>query len=163
MAPLTRFTLKAALALAIVAALIAPLPASAQTLYGSITGTVTDQQGAAIPGATVTATNTGTGLKVEAVTDANGAYTFRNLLPGIYDLNASLEGFRALNQTGLRGLRRQPRPRGPEARGRRSGRDRERGQRDDAPADGEGRPQHRAHVEGDRQPPAQPVPELPDS
>ena len=58
MAPLTRFTLKAALALAIVAALIAPLPASAQTLYGSITGTVTDQQGAPIPGATVTATNT---------------------------------------------------------------------------------------------------------
>ena len=50
MAPLTRFTLKAALALAIVAALIAPLPASAQTLYGSIAGTVTDPQGAPIPG-----------------------------------------------------------------------------------------------------------------
>ena len=102
MVPLTRFTLKAALALAIVAALIAPLPASAQTLYGSITGTVTDQQGAPVPGAAVMATNTGTGLKVEAVTDTNGAYTFRNLLPGVYDLNASLEGFRALNQTGLR-------------------------------------------------------------
>ena len=36
------------------------------------------------------------------MTDANGTYTFRNLLPGIYDLNAALEGFRALNQTGLR-------------------------------------------------------------
>ena len=102
MAPLTRFTLKAALALAIVATLLAPLPASAQTLYGSITGTVSDQQGAAIPGATVMATNTGTGLQVSAVTDTDGNYTFRNLLPGIYDLNASLEGFRALNQTGLR-------------------------------------------------------------
>jgi hypothetical protein len=102
MAPLTRFMLRAALALAIAAALLAPLPASAQTLYGSITGNVTDQQGAAIPGATVTATNTGTGLNVNAVTDANGSYTFRNLPPGIYDLNASLEGFRALNQTGLR-------------------------------------------------------------
>ena len=98
----TRLALKAALALAIVAALIAPLPASAQTLYGSITGTVTDPQSAPIPGATVTASNTGTGLKVEAVTDASGSYTFRNLLPGIYDLNAALEGFRALNQTGLR-------------------------------------------------------------
>ena len=65
MVPLTRLTLKAALALAIVAALFAPPPASAQTLYGSIVGTVTDQQGAPIPGATVTATNTGTGLKVE--------------------------------------------------------------------------------------------------
>jgi len=102
MAPLTRFTLKAALALAIVATLLAPLPASAQALYGSITGTVTDQQGAPIPGATVTAANTGTGLNVNAVTDANGSYTFRNLPPGVYDLSASLEGFRALNQTGLR-------------------------------------------------------------
>ncbi|HYN01976.1 MAG TPA: carboxypeptidase-like regulatory domain-containing protein, partial [Vicinamibacteria bacterium] len=102
MAPLTRFTLKAALALAIVAALFAPLPASAQTLYGSITGTVTDPQGAPIPGVTVTAANTGTGLSVSAVTDAKGSYTFRNLPPGAYDLNASLEGFRALNQTGLR-------------------------------------------------------------
>jgi len=102
MAPLTRFSLKAALALAIVATLLAPLPASAQALYGSITGTVTDQQGAPIPGATVTAANTGTGLNVNAVTDANGSYTFRNLPPGVYDLSASLEGFRALNQTGLR-------------------------------------------------------------
>ena len=70
MAHLTRFTLKAAVALAIVAALLVPLPAAAQTLYGSIVGTVSDPQGAAIPGATVTATNTGTGLKVTAVTDA---------------------------------------------------------------------------------------------
>ena len=102
MTPVTRLTLKAALALAIVATLLAPLPASAQTLYGSITGTVADQQGAAIPGATVTATNTGTGLQVTAVTDADGGYTFRNLLPGVYDLNAALQGFRTLNQTGLR-------------------------------------------------------------
>jgi hypothetical protein len=101
MAPLTRFLLKAALALAIIAAL-APLPASAQALYGSITGTVTDPQGAAIPGATVTATNTGTGLQASAVTDKDGNYTFRNLLPGTYDLGATLQGFRELKQTGLR-------------------------------------------------------------
>src|SRR5512134_566674 len=101
MAPLIRFLLKAALALAIIAALT-PLPASAQALYGSITGTVTDQQGAPIPGASVTATNTGTGLQVNAVTDKDGNYTFRNLLPGVYDLGASLQGFRELKQTGLR-------------------------------------------------------------
>jgi len=102
MAPLFRFTLKAALALAIVAALVAPPPVSAQALYGSITGTVADPQGAPIPGATVTATNTGTGLQVSAVSDASGNYTFRNLLPGTYDLGASLQGFRELKQTGLR-------------------------------------------------------------
>ena len=99
---ITRYTLMAAVALALVAALVAPPPASAQALYGSITGTVTDQQGAAIPGATVTATNTGTGLKLEAVTDEEGGYTFRNLLPGTYDLGASLQGFKELMQTGLR-------------------------------------------------------------
>jgi hypothetical protein len=102
MTHLTRLTLMAAVALALGAALVVPPPASAQALYGSITGTVTDQSGAAIPGATVTATNTGTGLKVDAVTAADGSYTFRNLLPGVYDLGASLQGFRELKQTGLR-------------------------------------------------------------
>ena len=102
MAHLTRLTFRAAVAIAIAAALLAPQPAAAQTLYGSIVGTVTDPQGAAIPGATVTATNTGTGLVVTAVTDTDGYYAFRNLLPGTYNLGASLQGFRELKQTGLR-------------------------------------------------------------
>jgi len=76
-------------------------PAAAQTLYGSITGNVTDAQGAAAPGVTLTATNTGTGLKVETVSDNDGAYTFRNLLPGSYDLTASLTGFREHHQTAI--------------------------------------------------------------
>ena len=42
------------------AVLLMPAPASAQILYGSLTGTVTDQQKAAMPGVTVTAINTGT-------------------------------------------------------------------------------------------------------
>ncbi len=102
MAHLTRIPLKAAVAIAIAAALLVPLPAAAQTLYGSIVGTVSDPQGAAIPGATVTATNTGTSHKIEAVSDSDGNYAFRNLLPGIYNLGAALQGFRELNQTGLR-------------------------------------------------------------
>jgi hypothetical protein len=101
MPQLTRTALKVLAVLAILAVWVAP-PASAQTLYGSIVGTVEDAQGAAIPGAAVVATNTGTSLKVETVTDAQGNFTFRNLLPGTYDLAASLEGFRTLNQTGVR-------------------------------------------------------------
>jgi outer membrane receptor protein involved in Fe transport len=93
---------KAAVALAIVAALLVPLPAAAQTLYGSIVGTVSDAQGAAIPGATVSAMNTGTGHKVEAVSGSDGGYAFRNLHPGVYTLGAQLQGFRERNQTGLR-------------------------------------------------------------
>ena len=102
MAQQIRSMSKAVLALAIAAALLVPLPAAGQVLYGSITGTVTDAQGAAIPGATVTATNPGTGLVLSTVSDADGNYTFRNLLPGVYDLGASLQGFRELKQTALR-------------------------------------------------------------
>lgn len=83
------------------AAALMPAPAAAQTLYGSVVGTVSDPQKAALPGVAVTATNPGTGLKLEAVTDASGNYTFRNLLPGTYDLAATVEGFKELKQTGL--------------------------------------------------------------
>jgi hypothetical protein len=75
--------------------------AGAQVLYGSITGNVTDPQGGVMPGVTLTATNTGTGLKVETVTDENGAYTFRNLLPGTYEVTASLTGFREHRESGV--------------------------------------------------------------
>jgi len=83
------------------AVMLMPQPAAAQILYGSLTGTVTDQQKAAMPGVTVTATNTGTGVAAEAVTDATGNYTIRNLVPGIYDITAVLQGFRELRQRGL--------------------------------------------------------------
>ncbi len=106
MSVLKRFWLKAAVASATtglaLALALAPPPVAAQALYGSIVGTVSDQQGAGIPGATVSATNTGTGLKVDTVTSGDGTYAFRNLLPGTYDLGASLPGFRELKQTGLR-------------------------------------------------------------
>ena len=97
------FTKSAAAMVLIVAAaalLLVPAPAAAQALYGSITGTVTDPQKAAMPGVTVTATNVGTTTAAEAVTDAEGNYTFRNLPPGTYDIKASLEGFRELVRAG---------------------------------------------------------------
>ncbi|MGH7128677.1 MAG: carboxypeptidase regulatory-like domain-containing protein, partial [Planctomycetaceae bacterium] len=73
----------------------------AQVLYGSIVGTITDAQGATIPGVTVVVSNTGTGATAEAVTDETGSYAFRNLLPGTYDLTASLTGFREHQQTAI--------------------------------------------------------------
>ena len=99
-----RYARKSLVAVCLIAAAAAmvliPQPVAAQTLYGSIVGTVSDPQGASLPGVTVTATNTGTALKVEAVTDERGSYTFRNLLPGTYDVSAALEGFKALKKTG---------------------------------------------------------------
>ena len=103
MAHPTRFPMRAAVvALLFCAMALFALPAGAQTLYGSITGTVTDTQGAAVPGATVTATNIGTQHTVSVPTDSDGNFTVHNLLPGTYDLIAALTGFRELKQTGLR-------------------------------------------------------------
>jgi hypothetical protein len=87
---------------ALVVAVFAPPPAAAQALYGSIVGAVSDQTGAAVPRAVVVASNTGTGLKLEATADEEGNYAFRNLLPGSYDLQVSMQGFRELRQTGIR-------------------------------------------------------------
>ena len=82
-------------------ALLLPAPAAAQALYGTLAGTVVDDSGAAIPGATVTATNEGTGLVVSGVSDATGGYAIRNLQPGTYTLKASLQGFKEFVQTGI--------------------------------------------------------------
>jgi hypothetical protein len=90
----------AAVVMTLAATALTPTPAHTQALYGAVVGTVSDQQGAALPGVTVTATNTGTSLKVETVSDERGTYAFRNLVPGTYDVSAALEGFKALNRTG---------------------------------------------------------------
>jgi outer membrane receptor protein involved in Fe transport len=73
----------------------------AQALYGSITGTVTDNSGGAVPGATVSVKNEGTGLELTTVTDAEGNYTIRNIPGGNYTLKASLQGFKEFVQTGV--------------------------------------------------------------
>ena len=61
-------------------------PAAAQVLYGSIVGTLTDETGAVVRNATVTVTNTTTGLTRQATTDTAGYYTLPNLPEGTYDL-----------------------------------------------------------------------------
>ena len=77
------------------------LRAQATATTGEIEGTLTDQQGAALPGATVTARNSGTGFERSAVSDSSGLYRL-NLLPlGTYDLTAHLQGFTTLKREGL--------------------------------------------------------------
>ena len=58
-----------------------------------ITGTLKDQSGAVLPGATVTAKNQETGFNRSAVTEANGDYRLSALPPGRYTLSAELAGF----------------------------------------------------------------------
>ncbi|MGA1368820.1 MAG: TonB-dependent receptor domain-containing protein [Blastocatellia bacterium] len=75
--------------------------AGAQVLYGSLVGTVTDQAGAVVPSATVTITDKGTGQTREAVTDAEGNYNIRNILPGTFDLKVTKQGFSTYSTTNL--------------------------------------------------------------
>src|SRR5215470_228417 len=72
--------------------------ASAQVLYGSIVGTVTDQANAMVPRATVTVRSTATGLSRQVNTDEAGYYSITNLPEGTYDLSVSAAGFRPLTQ-----------------------------------------------------------------
>jgi outer membrane receptor protein involved in Fe transport len=74
--------------------LLLAVPAASQILYGSIVGVVKDAQGAFVPGATVTIVSKETNLTRDTVTNADGAYSLLNVLPGQYDVKVSLQGFR---------------------------------------------------------------------
>jgi carboxypeptidase family protein len=80
----------------IVVASLLPRLAAAQAVTGTILGTVTDSTGAAVPGATVTLTNLGTGLTRTIPTDSVGEYTAPSLPTGKYRLVAELPGFRTV-------------------------------------------------------------------
>ena len=69
-------------------------PLQAQVLYGSIVGTVTDDSGAAMPGATVTIEQTETKLTRELVTDPAGVYHFTAVPSGTYTVSIKMNGFR---------------------------------------------------------------------
>ena len=67
----------------------------------SITGTVTDQTGAAIPGAQVTVTNPDHGIKRSTVTNGDGAYLVSAVPPGSYNLLISVKGFKKYEVSGV--------------------------------------------------------------
>ena len=73
----------------------------AQVTTGTIVGTVTDAQGAAVPGATVTITETGKGTSSTHTTDASGSFVAPFLIPGTYDVAVELAGFRKYTHRGV--------------------------------------------------------------
>src|ERR1700729_4373612 len=79
---------------ALVLAGIAMLATAAQAQFrASITGTVTDDSGAVIPGATLTLTDNGTNAKQVRTTDNSGFYSFNALPPDHFTLDVSKDGF----------------------------------------------------------------------
>src|SRR3989442_5622717 len=69
---------------------------------GSLNGTITDSTSAVIPGVTVRATNTSTGVTLTAITNRSGAYVFPGANSGTYRVSASLPGFETRTVTGLK-------------------------------------------------------------
>jgi hypothetical protein len=68
---------------------------------GSLLGTITDPNGAAVPGAKLTATETATGVKQTITTDGRGFYSFQSLPVGRYDVQVNASGFTPLRRTGV--------------------------------------------------------------
>ena len=91
-------------AVVVLAALVGLVPqaAFAQANSSSVIGTVTDESGAAVPGATVTVTNNGTQAVRTVETNERGDYSVTALDIGIYEVSAQLEGFRRAVATDVR-------------------------------------------------------------
>ena len=81
--------------------LLSAMCTPAQTFRGTILGTVTDSSGAAVPGATVTIKNLGTGLVRTVTTSDDGSYTVPELPIGSYSVTAEKSGFKLGVVTGI--------------------------------------------------------------
>jgi hypothetical protein len=69
-------------------------PARGQAVYGSIVGTVTDQQGGAVADAKVTVTSVTKGTADETTTNESGNYTVTHLIPDSYRVKVEVKGFK---------------------------------------------------------------------
>ena len=89
--------------LSLATVLIAPCRLSAQAIaLGTIAGSVTDPQNAAVPFATVRVTNTGTGVVREVTTDNQGNFAARSIISGIYSVEVSAPSFQKQIQSDLK-------------------------------------------------------------
>src|SRR5579863_4245971 len=82
----------------ILGVLLFSLALLAQSTFGRILGTVTDQTGAVLPGATVSVIDTQRGVARTLTTDAAGEYNAPNLIPGTYTIRVEAKGFQRLDR-----------------------------------------------------------------
>jgi hypothetical protein len=81
--------------------LLLPPLTHAQTLYGTLIGNVTDATGAAVAGATVVATNAGTGIAKTATTDNSGTFRLSDMEAGTYRVSISAKSFASTVEQGI--------------------------------------------------------------
>ena len=80
---------------------VTPVAGQSQAINGSIEGTIKDSSGAVLPGVTVTLHHADTGTDRTVVTNASGVFRAPLLPLGMFKVSASLEGFKAYEQTGI--------------------------------------------------------------
>jgi Carboxypeptidase regulatory-like domain len=97
----TKLFVLLALAAFVVVGIVGTPSASAQAVFGSIFGTVTDPSSAAVPGAKVVVTSATKGTTVEATTNADGNYSVTHLIPDVYNVRAEGSGFKAFEAKGI--------------------------------------------------------------
>jgi hypothetical protein len=85
--------------IAFAAALATSLPA--QSIYGTLTGIVSDPSGAVIAGASVKLRDEQSGSQRDTATNADGYYTFASVPPGAYQLTVTAKGFESYKKTGI--------------------------------------------------------------
>ncbi|OGD22458.1 MAG: hypothetical protein A2W03_02525 [Candidatus Aminicenantes bacterium RBG_16_63_16] len=93
---------KSLAALAALLLALAPAAFSQSRETGAIVGTITDQQGEALPGVTVTVSGTNLMGTRTFVTDRQGSYRFPALPPGVYSVKAELQGFKTVIREDIR-------------------------------------------------------------
>ncbi|HCC56370.1 MAG TPA: hypothetical protein DEQ47_03775, partial [Solibacterales bacterium] len=75
--------------------------AAAQDFRATLLGQVSDAAGAAVPNASVKATNVGTNETTEVKTNGSGSYTIPYLQPGTYNIEVSAAGFQTIEREGI--------------------------------------------------------------
>src|SRR5580765_7754685 len=78
------------------------MPAPAQTVFGTILGTVTDPSGAVISNVVITVTNQGENISRDVHSDAQGNYQAENMKAGVYTVSAKATGFKDMVLTDVR-------------------------------------------------------------
>src|SRR6266705_3083350 len=76
-------------------------PIQAQTTSASVSGSVKDSQGGALPGAAVTLTSRTQGSTLSAQTDSEGRFVFAIVRPDAYTLKVSMAGFKTLERANV--------------------------------------------------------------
>ena len=94
--------LKSVVLVVVATLLVVPSSAFTQSSNAVLSGTISDMAGAVMPGVTVKATNTGTGVETTAVANDAGVYNMPSLLPGTYRVIAERSGFQSQTFTDVR-------------------------------------------------------------